>query len=112
MSPTAAAPAAARDRTNVVRQAIGTMPSAIQGEALEIAYLSAAGYGIVEVGARLGLTWREADRTRAAVASHLIVALRADGYADAEIARTFGVPSALMADGRAAATASGGSGSV
>lgn len=79
------------DSTNIVRAAISGMPSPVQGQALEVAYLSAAGHGSVEIARRMSITWPAVEAIRGSVGSAVVGALRTEGYSAGEISRTLGI---------------------
>lgn len=81
--------------SGIVSAAASYLPTPIRAEAVEIAYLSAAGYGAVEIGARLGISWRAVNSIRTQHGVAVVECLRADGYRDSEIKSLLGLPSAL-----------------
>lgn len=72
------------------------VPSAAQAEVLEVSYLTAAGYGVREIASLLGLPWPRVNALKDQAGTAVIVQMRDDGYADTEIIRTLGVPTARV----------------
>lgn len=84
---------------SLVAQAVARLPSPIQGNAQEILHLSAAGWGTVEIGSRIGMTWREVNEAKRLVGDQLVRVLVEDnGYSMVEAIRLLRVPSHLVLD--------------
>ena len=94
---------------NLIANSASYLPSAIRSDAVEIAYLSAAGWGANEIGQRLGISGRRVNVIRTHHAGAVVESLRDDGYADTEIIRLLGVPtSAVTANGAGRKSGSNG----
>lgn len=76
--------------------AIGRMPSQTRAAAAEIAYLSAAGWGTVEIGSRIGRSWREVNAVRDRIGDAVVGELIAEGYSKVDAIRALRVPSARV----------------
>lgn len=72
------------------------VPSGAQAQVLEVTYLSAAGYKTREIASLLDVPWPRVNQRREEAATAVIRQMRSDGYADPEIIRTLGVPSARV----------------
>lgn len=83
-------------RTDLLRQAASFMPAESREEALQIAFLSAAGYGPVAIGSQLGMTWRRVNDLRDELADGVVQTFAANGYTEAETIRTLGIPTAAV----------------
>lgn len=94
------------NRLNIVTQAIGSMPSAVQQEAHTVTLLAAAGHGSVEIAKRMERTWPQVEAIRGSVGSAIVGALRIEGYSPGEISRTLGIPTPMDATQNAKATTS------
>jgi hypothetical protein len=66
--------------------------AAMRGQAAEVIYLDAAGHSTREIAKKVGVKVPEVAILRQVAGDGLIAAMRDDGYADAEIIRTLGVP--------------------
>lgn len=72
------------------------IPSAAQAEVLKVTYLTAGGFKTREIASRLCIPWPRVNELRERAGSAVIVQMRSDGYEDAEIIRTLGVPTARV----------------
>jgi len=77
---------------NLVVQSATYLPTTMREAAVEIAYLSVAGWGAIEIGSRLGISGRRVNAIRAEHAQAVVHSLSEDGYADTEIVRLLGIP--------------------
>jgi hypothetical protein len=87
---------------NLVEQAIKRMPSAVQADALQVCYLSAAGWQTTAIGREVGITRSQVITLRKRTAGEVIVYLREQGYTPVETIRTLGVPTAVVHEALAA----------
>lgn len=71
--------------------------AAMRDQATEILYLDAAGHSKLEIAKTMGISWPTVEVIRNAAGDCIIQAMREDGYADVEIIRTLGVPTARVA---------------
>jgi hypothetical protein len=79
---------------NLIALAISRMPPPVQEQAAEILRLSAEGYGTVEIGSQIGLTWRKVNETTRLVGDSLVrVLVEEEGYTEIEAIRLLRVPS-------------------
>lgn len=70
--------------------------AAMRDQATEILYLDAAGHSTLEIAKAIGVKWPEVKIIRNVAGDCIIAAMREDGYADVEIIRTLGVPTARV----------------
>lgn len=68
----------------------------MRDQATEILYLDAAGHTTREIAKRVGVKVPEVSTIREVTGDGLIAAMRQEGYADVEIIRTLGVPTARV----------------
>lgn len=84
--------------TSLVVQALGRIATAgMREQAAEILYLDAAGHSTPEIAKAVGVKKTEVPIIRDFAGNCVIEALRESGYADIDIQRTLGVPSARVA---------------
>lgn len=89
-------------KAGLVADALNRMPRDIRDAAGRVVLMTAEGYGTYEIGSVMGCSWHRVEALRAAVGSHLTVAMRESGCGDAEIIRTLGVASAVVMQNGAA----------
>lgn len=70
--------------------------AAMREQAAEVLYLDAAGHSTLEIGRELGIKRSHIGLLRQVAGDALIEALREDGYADLDIIRTLGIPTARV----------------
>jgi alkylhydroperoxidase family enzyme len=86
---------------DVFTAALKRLPPEKQAVAGEVAIRTAAGYGTIEIGSTLGLTWVSVNRIRHETANAVVAELRASGYTETETIRLLGVPTAQVHAARA-----------
>ncbi len=81
----------------LLRQGLGRIATAMMREqAAEILYLDAAGHSTREIAKLVGMKFPQVEIIRTVAGDCVIEAMRDSGYADIEIIRTLGVPTARV----------------
>lgn len=70
----------------------------MRDQAAQVLYLDASGHSTTEIATTLGVTWPTVNTLREVAGDGVIAAMRDADYADVEIIRTLGVPTARVTE--------------